>query len=100
MSRSSTADAGGLRGALDEIRSILPMTKIKLKIAQKLLLSSQFRGLLALLTNAQFKQNMVNLTNSPKILEILDQANQNGVDIQAIKDFLKSLLKLVDIDYA
>ncbi|XP_020278924.1 protein G12-like [Pseudomyrmex gracilis] len=82
---------GGIRGYVDDIMDILPMDELDELYEHKLETSKEFKKFIKQLESENF-QNIVNeVYDHPKFQDLLDHADNAGIDLELIKDLLKEL---------
>lgn len=86
-------NAGGFRGALDEIKPIIPIRKIKFRAVVKWHTSSQFRNLVNVISSEELKKAFDALKDSPHLVTALNDAQANGVDMFAIYNYINDFKK-------
>lgn len=86
----------GLRLMLNEIRPEIPISKIIFKGANKFVHSPKFRDFVAIIRSTEFRALITELGHSLQVRNMISDMKANGIDIQAISDFIYSLSPLLE----
>lgn len=89
---NDTYDAGGLRGALNEIKPKIPMQDIGKMIEIKMKNTLPFRNLINMLKNGHFRANIKKVISSSSVQDLIFYSKLNGVNVDMINEFFRNLL--------
>ncbi|XP_011499686.1 PREDICTED: uncharacterized protein LOC105363638 [Ceratosolen solmsi marchali] len=86
--------SGGLPGFIKDVKALLPVHELEELYREKLTSSENFAELIKRLRSAEFQGFVDKLMGHKEMQHLLKRAEAKGVDVQAIFDFLSSVLGL------
>lgn len=84
-------DLGGLKGFLDSVVQALPLDKFRELVQEKLESSQEFVEFIQKLKSDDFKKIVETLVANEKFQELIEKAREDGIDVDAIKEFLNNI---------
>lgn len=91
LNRGQKGDLGGLKGFLDSVVQALPVDQIHELVEEKLQSSEEFAEFVEQLRSDDFKRIVDRLVSNEKFQEMIEKAREDGIDVDAIKEFLNDI---------
>ncbi|XP_023289669.1 uncharacterized protein LOC105699026 [Orussus abietinus] len=85
---------GGLTGLLEDIKNVLPIQEIRALYQEKLKTSKAFAEFIKVIESPEFQKIVDALEANPEFQHIILTAEQHGIDVQAVADFLNTVFGL------
>ncbi|KAL2722967.1 protein G12-like [Vespula maculifrons] len=83
---------GGFKGLVEDVKKIIPLDKIKALYHQKLQTSPAFKQLVDRLSSSEFQAIVNKVYGNPRFQYLLSKAKQAGLDVNRVKELLRTIL--------
>ncbi|XP_043500777.1 uncharacterized protein LOC122523189 [Polistes fuscatus] len=85
---------GGYKGLVADVKQLMPNEQLKVLYQRKLQTSSAFKELVQHLSSKEFQTIVNTLYANPRFQYILKRANESGLDINAVREVIQTILGL------